>query len=593
MRLLRAASLPGAARQPPCPQSARSNHKLKLNIIIMKRILFPFGFLAALAAGLLQISPARAQSSQPSPIVGVLRLSSINEIKTAAGAFAENIQPGSGAAAEQLPMMAAQLGIDAGGEILALLINPAQSSQPYGIVLPVTDPAGMAQNPAFGFQPATRPDVFKMTLPGMGQEMFAGFEGKKLILAPMEGNVELLKPLIRGDAIASSIAPLRSGGGQLALSISLEQLYMAYKPMIDMMMMGMRGQMRQGGADGAANPAAVMGMAESAVTMLGEVKGFGLRLSIEPNFFNLSAVLQAKPGSGLSKFLNLGSGPAAPSLSAFHPESAILGTLSMKPGADFFKAYNDMMTMIFDASGDPKAKAASEALAGFINDFAAVWDGTAAFAGMAPGQKGMMAGTYGITDAGRALDLIKRAPELQKSMSGLSAESGLETTATIEAESVEGPVTFVDVALNNKATGPAGEESLKGMKLMGMGEKIPTTYAVTARQIVYTMGSESRQAAKQIVMGAGGGAAVSPKDYGFPDNPNFFMAMSVPRLMNWLAATGAAPDLPKNLPAAAGKPGLAMMATGDGNGQLQLVMTAAEVKALMDLGNAAGGESGE
>lgn len=547
---------------------------------------------ATLAMGIFSNMPLFAQETQTSPIIGVLRLSSINELKSAVSGFSENILPGSGAGAEQFSLMATQLGLDVGEEILALLVNPTLSSQPYAFVLPVSDPSATKQNPAFAFQAASKPDVFKMTLPGTKQEMFASFEGKKLILAPMEPNIEVLKPLIKNDTIAASIAPLRSGGGQLALSLSFEQLYIAYKPMLDIMMMGLRTQTQQAAAGEQADPAALMSFAESTLNTLGEIKGFGLRLNIEKNSVNLSAVLQPKPGTALSKLMNLGKASSAPSLAAFNPNSAFFATGSMKVSPDFVKAYNDMVKYSLSSSGDPKAQKASEVLIEQMNEFFAIWDGTASMAGMAPGEKVITFCTYGITDASRALKMVKDLNALQTIISGFVSSIGTEAQQnfSIENETVEGPVTFIDIKVNTKSATPKNESALKSLSEVGLGETMTTTFAISPQQIVYGTGQDPRAGVKKFLAASNSGTTISPKDYGFPDTPNIFFALSIPRMVTWLASTGVLPNPPENPSAKSEKPGLGIMVNSDGNSlSFQLLITAEEVKSLMQLSKANGG----
>ncbi len=549
-----------------------------------------FPTLALVLAGALLVAathtplPAQ-QAAAPSPVTGLLRLSSVTELKTAIGGFAEAIQPGSSAMLEQAVPMAMQFGIDPAGEIVVLFLNPQQTAMPFAVVVPVSDPSAVAANPMLGMQKGEG-DSYTLMIPGQTESMTAAFMGKQLVIAPMPQNIEIVKGFIGAGGYQQSVQQLRAGGGQLALTIALDQLYTAYKPMLDVMLMGLKSSMSQAqAAPGQPNPAAMAGQIDSFVSLLADAKGLGLRFNVQPTAISLGGVLTAKPGTKLASFINLEKGGAAPALSSFSADSAVLGSFSMKPTAEFYKNYNEFIVGMLTSSGAEGA-AAAPAITKFVNDFAATWDGTGAFGFMSPTAETMGTAVYGITDSAKAMAMVKGMPALQQSFAGITAASGMKTTSTFGGEEGYKGATLLDVTTSYSATSEEGKEALKGMSAMGMDGGFPAVYAITNRQMVSTLGKGAKEAAKQYLDGnIKNGATISPKDFGFADDVNMFMAFSIPRIMSWAAKQGGATGIPASAIPAGGRHGLGIAFTGNAGGaQLQLHMSAEEIKTLTSMG---------
>ncbi len=553
----------------------------------MKR---PFVALLALLVAPLTLLVSTSLRAQPTagsnPVVGLLRISSLEELTNAAAAFANTVQPGSAEMAAQVAPMVGQMGIDMNAELLAVLINPQLSSQPYAFVIPVVDPAAVAQNPALGMQPAGSPDVYQVMVPGMGESFYGIFVGKQLVLAPMEANLTALKPLVQAGNLSE---PLRPGGGQVALTLAVDALYTAYKPMIDMLLMGAKSSITAGEqTPGAPDPQMLLGTIDNAVNTVSEIKGIGLRLNITPQYLNLSGVLTAKPESNLATSLNLGQANAKPSLQNFSSDSGIIGTFNVRPTPELAKGYLDLLKGGFAMSGQDNNTAAFEEIEQFMNEFVSVWDGTAAFAAMVPGQKLLGTGSYGITDQAKATELLKRMVGMEKSFNSLSGDSGV--TSKTELGNVEqyAGANLVDVKTTTVSTSPEGEEALQALASTGLAD-ISGTYAVTSREVFTAMGEGAREAAKAHVDGktANSGQVVSPSDYGFADFNNIFIALSVPRMMKWMEQAGLGETGMPPAPAASeGKPGIALALTAAGTGQFQLYLGANELATLAAMGEA-------
>ncbi|MBE2212299.1 MAG: hypothetical protein IAE82_00395, partial [Opitutaceae bacterium] len=164
-------------------------------------------------------------------ILGALRIASLDDLAATAAAFADNVQPGAGAATAQLTAAAAMFGIDTSSEILVLVLDPQKTPVPLALVVPVVDPAATKANPAFGFTLATTEGRYQVTL--SGRPMFAAFAQNRLVVSPAEQGLDLALPVVEtGD----DIRQLRATGGQIGLSLDTDRLYTAYKPLIDLML---------------------------------------------------------------------------------------------------------------------------------------------------------------------------------------------------------------------------------------------------------------------------------------------------------------------------------------------------------------------
>ncbi len=529
--------------------------------------------LAALAGSLF------AEESPDAAILGGLRIGSLQDLAASSGAFAEKIQPGSGANTAQLTFGATAFGLALDQELLALVIDPQKSGQPYALVLPVLDPEQFKANPALKFQAAaSSPDRYQLTLPN-GQTMFAAFVGKRLVASPLEAGLDAVLRAIRAD---QDIRGLRAAGGQLALSLDTGRLYAAYKPMVDLMLMGMRGQFANGQTDKnpqAPNPADVLG---SMLGSLADIQDYSLRIAIEAEHLDLRTALVAKPGTQTAALLSAGRGPAVALPAAYDESSAVFGTVSARPTPEFWTAYNQFTSRMLSTMGSPGSEAAGQTIAKTMNEFAAIWDGTGSFAMFPPGKAGFNGGgKIGVNDREKALALIRAMPELQKNMAAINEAQGLVTDVAFGAEQKHGDAILIDATQTMRAAKPEMEEALKQMQKLGL-EKITSTYGFTATQLVSVMGENSNAKAKRLLDTSGSASAkITPAAYGLPAESTAFVAISVPRYLGWIARVGDSMPFSYDAGAAPQQPGLAMTADiVDGRADIRVRLETSEIVAV-------------
>lgn len=526
--------------------------------------------LVALANSLL------AEERLDAAIFGALRVSSLSELANATGAFADRIEPGSGANSAQLTAGAASFGLALDEELLVLVIDPQKSAQPYALVLPTADPEQFKANPALKFQPAaSSPDRYQITLPN-GQPMFATFVGKRLVASPLEAGLDAVLPAIRAG---EDIRQLRAAGGQVALSLSADRLYAAYKPMVDLMLLGMRGQFAQSQSDKnpqTPNPADIGG---AMLGSLAEVQEYSLGITIAADHVDLRSVIAAKPGTDTAALFSAGRGAAVGIPVSFDASSSVFGTVSARPGPEFWAAYARLSNRLLTSFGAFDA-ASSKALTQTVNDFAATWDGTGSFAMFPPAEGMSGSGSLGITDREKTIALIRGLPDLQKSLAAVNAAQGLATEASLGGEEEHGSALLIDIAQNYRALKPEMEEGLKLLQKAGM-DKMNATYGVTSSRLLYAMGDNSHAEARRLLDApAIASTEITPAAYGLPAETTAFAAISLPRYFAWISRIGGLP-FTVDASSVSQKPGVAVSTDlVDGRADIRVRLAASEIDAL-------------
>ncbi len=517
-----------------------------------------------------------AQERLDDSIFGALRISSLDDLASSAGAFADRIEPGSGANTAQLTAAASSLGFATDQEVLALLIDPQKSAQPYALVLPSIDPEKLKANPQFNFQPtAASPDRYQIKLPN-GMPMFATFVGKRLVVSPLEAGLDAVLPVLKSD---TDIRRLRAAGGQLALSLSADRIYTAYKPMLDFMLMGMRSQLAKVQGDKnpqAPNPADVLG---SVLGTLADVQDYSLRIAIHADHLDLRNGVTAKPGSTTAALFSAGRGPAVSLPASFDQTASVFGTVSAHPSPEFWAAYNRFTEQALSSFAKSNADA-SKAFSKTVADFAAIWDGTASMAVLSPKQGMSGTGSIGITDREKSLALLRSLPELQKSMAAINESQGLTTDIAVGAEETHGDARLIDITQTYRAVSPEMQEGFKRMQKLGI-EKLTATYGVSPSRLLYVMGEDSHAETKRLLDAPVAASTISPAAYGLPVESTTFVAISLPRYLGWIARIGDGLPFSYDAGAAPEKPGFAMTTDlVDGRADIRVHLSTAEIVAV-------------
>lgn len=537
--------------------------------------------LALLGLSLATAATVLAAEASPDRIFGAVRIASLDDLAASAVNFANQIKPGSVPDAATLTGSATAFGLAGNRELWALLLDPSLSAQPYALALPVIDPEQIKANPLLGLQAASTTGRYQLKLPN-GQPMHAVFAGNTLVMAPEPA---LLDVALAALADGADPRGLRAGGGQLALSFAVDRIRAAYLPMINLMLMGMRGQMAQAMPGGQGpNPADIL---TAYVDSFSQLSDTSLRLDIQADRLSFRASATALPNTRAATLFDLGSGPAVQTLGLHDPASAIFGTISASPSPAFWQAYNDLSTelvSLFAPGADPVL---NETMQQSINDFAAAWDGTGSYAFLA-GEAGLQgSAVLGVGSPEKMSGWIKSFPELQQRLSKLNAAQGLETEVILDDTVTHGDSTLVTFSQRHTATQPEMQIGLEMMKKLGLDD-MRTTYAVASRRLVATMGQNSVAKARELLDASEQAPSdVSPTSLGLPEIAHSFTAFSLPAYLRWISQATGLFALPATQ-AAPAKPGVGIsLNLSGGRAESTTVVMISEILALRDLFEAA------
>lgn len=529
-----------------------------------------FGLSLATSAGLFS---SRANADQ---VFGAIRISNLQELAVAVAGLANQIKPESVPDAATLTASATAFGVASDREVWALLLDPALGAQPYALALPILDSEKIKTNPMLDLQPGTTPDRYQLKLPN-GQPMHAIFNGAYLFLAPEPALLDIAVTSLANDADPRG---LRAGGSQLALSFAIDRIHAAYQPIINLMLMGMRGQFAQAAPTQSPNPADIVAAYANGLSQLSDTT---LRLDIQADRIVLHTTATARAGTTTAKLFDLQPGPVGAALVLPDPDYVLVGTISALPSPAFWEAYHtfsdDIIKLLIPAA-EPDVYATMRQS---NENFAAAWDGTATYGFLTStgGLKG--SAILGLSDTEKMLGWVRSFPALQKRFATLNTTQGLETEVTVENEVIDGDATLVTINQSHTATEPNMQAGLDMLQKMGL-DQMRMTYGVASKRLVVTVGQNSVSEAKDLLASnsASGSATMFPAELGLPASAHASTALSLPGYVRWIAdASGFLSLPPTSKPSTPGM-GLSLNLTG-GRADATTVILVSEILALRDL----------
>lgn len=470
--------------------------------------------------------------------MGALRVSSLNEAVGKALAFANEVKPGSTPEAAMIIGGAGAFGVAVDREIWALLLDPQLSAQPYALVVPVVDVEQVKANPMLGLQAAETAGHYQLRLPN-GQAMQASFVDNVIVLAPEAGALDAALAAVR---TGGDLRGLRAAGGELGLSIAVDRVYAAYKPMLDMLLAGMSGQMAALNTSSVGpNPTEMIAAYAAAMAQLSSID---LRVRVQAEQVELRVGATAQAGTRAAALFDVEPGPVVETLGLHDPSSVVLGTMSARPSAAFWQAYNDWVADIFTLMNTPQQGEAATALKEMMIQFSGVWDGAASYGFLGSGPAISGSAVMGVTDADKLYATLKALPEMQKAISAINSAQGLDTEMVIEGEETVGDARLLHLQQRHAATTP---EMMAGMEMLtkiGFAQ-MRTTYAVTPARLIYTLGEDAPTAAKALLTATPTASVPRAADFGLPEGTTMFTAVSLPGYFRWIsqAMDGLIPGL--------------------------------------------------
>lgn len=521
----------------------------------------------------------RANADQ---VFGAIRISNLQELAVSAAGLANQIKPDSVPDAATLTASATAFGVASDREVWGLLLDPALAAQPYALALPILDPETIKANPMLGLQPETSPDRFLLKLPN-GQPMHAVFHDTYLFLAP---EPSLLDIAISSLANHADPRGLRAGGSQLALSFAPDRIHAAYQPIINLMLMGMRGQFAQAAPAGQSpNPADILAAYANGLSQLSDTT---LRLDLLADRIMLQTTATGRAGTPAAKLFDLQPGPVGEALVLPDTDYVLVGTISALPSPAFWEAYHtfsdELIRMLIPAAEPDVYKTMRQS----NEDFAAAWNGTATYGFLT--QTGGVTGSaiLGLSNTEKMLDWVRSFPALQKRFSALNATQGLKTEVTVEDEVTDGDTSLVTINQRHTATEPDMQAGLEMLQKMGL-DQMRMTYGVASKRLVVTVGQNSVSEARDLLASnrAPGSATIFPTELSLPANAHAVTALSLPGYVRWIAgATGLFSLPPAGQPS---KPGMGITVNlNGGRAEATTTILVSEILNLRDLFEATG-----
>ncbi len=523
--------------------------------------------LSLLTTLLLTALPSATKAEQE--LIGAASVSSAQDVRSAvldfvsaaAPQMAVEVQAQTDRFLEQLT----SLGLDLNSEIAGALFRSDDPTKPaFGLVLPVRDPGNVKANQALNITPsATDPDLFTLTFPGVSEQLFAIFVETKMIVSTSDRLAKSLQAPVATDSLTSA---LRAGGGQIALGLSFDRVWEWLRPEID------RALSKE---ESDATAAAGLSMVKSWLAPIDEVKGVAFRLNIQSTHINISIGVTPKPETELAKTLLLNEKQAvqATGLLPINPVFYFQSSMDVSESgqAKMTQLIETLFEQIGALSQDMFTAEQVSALKALNVEYLRFWDGT--FAGtLQPSQtQPATVGVYGHKSREAVISYIKAMPGLFEQLSSGEEPSIFgdykikQQTQVNGFDLIELDVTFAEVVT-------ASNPFFAGM------EDLETAYLVTDNSLLFAQGANATQTLTELAdkVGEPGVYSITPKLYGFGENPGLFFAASLARF--------GAFTLSQEVPEASGTPGFAFSLDAvNGAAEIQLYIAAREIAELIAL----------
>ncbi len=545
---------------------------------------------------LLVVGPLAA-SSQPADIdvFGVIKVTDPEGLVAKIGMLVDNVEPGVGAMVNGMAMGQLQMilqnpqwvGVDKLGEFSVVITNPMMGS-PAALLLPLTNEAKFVDTMKQAMTGGEEVDgVLQFGEEGMQHMFFAG-AGSVGVLADNAAMVAQIKALVEsGSPLLDADLTVK---GQITASIAMSKIMTAFGPMIDqyseMAVMGMSQGMAEDEADaGAAEPMANMVQAEinSLVGLLQQIETLELGITVNPDDdVRVMKAVKAMPDSEVAKFF-AAQAPEKSDMLGFLPADAALvssGSLELTP--EFIDGYADFSKAI-GAAASPEDAASADKMAQYTKDMMLAGSGSFAMSMFSPSQDSIVTAISLLADPAQYKSLLQQYPEVFQNFLGMYDDMGLEFDLQVsEAEQYKGgEILTMDLGFGAEdIPDPERQEMFKSL----LGEQLNVPMGVVGNYAVIGVGKDARSHVEGLldaVEAADRGAvALSPANFGLPEENNFFLGLSVPKILKWAAAY--APDAPEF--DIIDGPGLGMSASfADSHAVGELVVPLAEILAIKDV----------
>ncbi len=556
---------------------------------------FVVGVLLSMA--MLIVGPLAAYS-QPADadVFGVIKVTDPEGLVSKIGLLVDNVEPGMGTMVNGMAMGQLQMllknpqwvGVDKMGEFSVVIMNPMMYPSPIALLLPLTSEAEFVDVMKQAMTGGEDVDgVLKFGAEGTQQMFFAG-AGSVGVLADNAALAAQVKALAESGSPLLNVAPVVNG--QISASIALSKIMTAFGPMIEqysqMAVMGMsQGMAEDEAAAGAAEPMANMVQSEldTVIGLLQQADMLELGITVNPDDgVRVMESVKALPDSGLAKFF-AAQAPEKSDMIGFLPaDSALVSSGSFVLTPEFIDGYAAFSKAI-GAAATPEDAAGAEKLAQFTKDMLMASAGGFAAAAFSSSQEAVVTEMFSLSDPATFKSLLQQYPEVVKNFMGMYQNMGLEFDLQVsEAEQYKGgEILTIDTGFGaENIPDPEGQQAFKSI----LGDQLTVPMGFAGNYAVVGVGKDARSHVEGLLdaveAGERGSVALSPANFGLPEENNFFLGLSVPKILKWAAAY--APDAPEF--DIIDGPGLGMSAHFTNSHAIgELVVPLAEILAIKDV----------
>jgi hypothetical protein len=533
------------------------------------------------------MSPAAYSQPAEADVFGVIKITDPEGLVGKIGQLVDHVEPGMGMMVNGMVMGQLQMllknpqwvGVDKVGEFSIVVLNPMTHPSPVALVLPLTSEADfvgvMKQNMTGG------EDVDGvLSFESNGMSLFFAGAGNMGVLADNADMVAAVKDLIEADAPILKDAPVAKG--QITASVAFSKIMTELAPMIEgFSQMAMMGMMQDEATAGMAD--VLQAEMNTVIDLLQQTDTLELGITVDPDAgVRLMEAVKAVPGSAMANFF-AAQAPAKSDLLGFLPADAAVvssGVIAYTP--EFIEGYANFSKAI-SLAASPEDAAGADRMAEYVKEMMLTTDGSFAFSMFSPSQTSLVSAVSGLTDPARYKAMLQQYPEMFQGLFGLYEDMGMEFDVQVTAPEAykSGEILTMDFGFGaDSIPDPEGQEVFKQI----FGDQMAMEMGFVGNYAVISMGRDGRSQVEALLdavaSGQRGAVAMSPASFGLAEAHNFFLGISVPNILKWMA--DYVPETPE-FDVAAG-PGLGMGAHFTGSHAIgELVVPLDEILAIKDV----------
>jgi hypothetical protein len=443
------------------------------------------------------------------------------------------------------------IGMDKMGEFSVVVLDPMKYPSPVALVVPLTSEAEFIDVLKQAMTGGEEVDgVLKFGEEGMQQMYFAG-AGATGVLADNTAVAAQVKALLdAGSPVFKSEPKVK---GQITASVAMTKVMASVRPMIEgfaqMAVMGMTQEMAEDDtAAGAAAPMAGMLQAEIA-TILGileQVDMLELGVSVNPDEgVRLMKAVMPLADSSLANFFAAQAPEKSDMLGFLPADSALVSSGFITFTPEFIDGYAEFSKAI-SAAASPDDVEGAERIAQYTREGMMAFAGGFAVSAFSSSEESLVTEIMSLSDPAKTKSLVQEYPEMFQSFLGMYQNMGLEFDLQVsEPEGYkDGEILTIDFGFGAEdIPDPEGQDAFKSM----LGDQLTVPMGFAGNYAVVGVGKNARSQVEKLLdtveAGERGAVTMTPADFGLPEENNFFLGMSLPKILKWVATY--APDAPE------------------------------------------------